>query len=250
MPQNNPRLCAEPITSGSAGIRLSRQAETGMRNPPGFTGSQDPTTGATMTDRVLLTLDDQVISAKYFSYVFDETGDCCGVRVAAENEESAYYVVEGNPTCADYYEIAVADDATYDEKKRAILAATGWTLEEEFDWLETDEQGEVVPGTDTDATITQWLRRPLMEFGGEPYIDFYFSYGSRTSTQYTPGFIILDSLPADEREALQIRESDLGGPASSVPCVSTKASIHELNWALKRNGLPFVFVDAEGSDER
>ena len=41
MPQNNPRLCAEPITSGSAGIRLSRQAETGMRNPPGFTGSHD-----------------------------------------------------------------------------------------------------------------------------------------------------------------------------------------------------------------
>ena len=203
-----------------------------------------------MTNRVLLTLNGEVISAKSFSYVFDETGDCCGVCVVAENEDSEFYVVDGNPTIADYYEIALADDATYDEKKRAILAATGCTCEEEHDWLEMDDQGEVVPGTDTDATITQWLRRPLMESGREPYLDFYFSYGSRTSTQYTPGFLILESLPADEREALQIRESDLGSPASSVPCVSTKAAIHELNWALQRYGLPFVFVDAEGSEER
>jgi hypothetical protein len=219
-----------------------------MRDPP--PGLKDPTTGKIMTNRVLLTLDDQVISAKYFSYVCDEAGDCCGVCVVAENEDSVSYVVEGNPTIADYYGIDVADDATYDEKKEAILAATGWTSEEEFDWLETDGQGNIVPGSDTDATIAQWLRRPLKEFGCEPYTDFYFSYGSRTSTQYTPGFIILDSLPADEREALQIRESDLGGPASSIPCVSTKASKHELNWALKRHGLPFVFVDAEGPEER
>jgi hypothetical protein len=203
-----------------------------------------------MTNRVLLTLDGQVISAKHFSYVCDETGDCCGVCVVAENEDSAYYVVEGSPTVADYYGIDVVDDATYDEKKQAILAATGWTSEEAFDWREIDAQGNIVPGSDTDATITQWLQRPLREFGGEPYMDFYFSYGSRTSTQYTPGFIILDSLPADEREALEIRESDLGDPASSVPCVSTRASIHELNWALKRHGLPFVFVDAEGPEER
>ena len=201
-----------------------------------------------MTNRVLLTLEGQIISAKYFSYVCDEDGDCCGVCVVAENEDSASYVVDGNPTVADYYGIDVADDAPYDDKKQAVLAATGWTSEEEFDWLETDAQGEVVPGTDTDEMITQWLRRPLREFGCEPYIDFYFSYGSRTSTQYTPGFLILDSLSAEEREALQIKESDLGGPASSVPCVSTKASIHELNLALKRHGLPFVFVDDEGSE--
>ena len=203
-----------------------------------------------MTNRVLLTLDDQIISAKHFSYVCDEDGHDCGVCVVAENEDSEFYVFDGNPTVADYYGITLAGDAAYEEKKQAILAATGWTSEEEFDWLETDGQGEVVPGTDTDATITQWLRRPLMESGREPYIDFYFSYGSRTSTQYTPGFLILESLPADEREALQIRESDLGSPASSVPCVSTKASIHELNWAVTRHGLPFVFVDAEGSEER
>jgi hypothetical protein len=196
--------------------------------------------------RVLLTLDNRrVISAKYYSFVND-----CGVSVGCEHESIEYYTVEGNPTIADYYEIHVADDATYEEKKQALLAATGWDFEDEFGWLEVDESGEVIPGTDTDESITNFLRRPLLDFGCEPYIDMYYDFGSRTSTQYTPGFIIWDALNEEEREVLKLRNSDLGGPASSVPCISTLASIDELNEALERHGLPFVFVDDDGSEER
>ncbi len=79
-------------------------------------------------------------------------------------------------------------------------------------------------------------------------MDLYLAHASRVSTQYTPGFVIWGALTPDEREALQMRVSDLGGSASSVPCVSTQASIQEMNMALMRHGLPFVFVD--GSEER
>ena len=195
--------------------------------------------------RVLLTLDRYgVISANHYSFIDDR-----GVSVECEDGSSEFYTVEGNPTIADYYEICIADDATYEEKKQALLAATRWEFEDEFGWLELDEFGEVIPGTDTDESITKFLRRPLLDFGREPYIDMYYGFGSRTSTQYTPGFLIWDALNDEERKELQLRNSDLGGPASSVPCISTKASIDELNEALEHYALPFVFVDEEGSEE-
>ena len=208
-----------------------------------------------MTDRVLLTLENHVIAAKYFSYVFDATGDCSGVCVETENETSECYVLEGNPSFADYYGINLAEDATYEEKRQAILFATGspfdlWASDDEFGWQERDEQGDIVPSPEADEAITRWLWRPLKESGREQDMDFYIAYVSRVSTQYTPGFMIWDALPSHEREALQMRESDLGGPASSVPCVSTQASIQEMNMALMRHNLPFVFVDADGPEER
>ncbi len=87
-----------------------------------------------MTDRALLTLEDHVVAAKYLSYVFDATGDCSGVCVEAENGASEFYVIEGDPTFADYYGIALADDATYDEKRQATLAATGRVSEDSPGW--------------------------------------------------------------------------------------------------------------------
>ncbi len=208
-----------------------------------------------MTNRVLLTLENHAITAKYFSYVIDEIGDCLGVCVEAENETSEFYVIEGNPTFANYYGIDVSKDATYEEKRQAILFATGlsfelWASDDEFGWLERDEQGGIVPSAEADEAITRWLWRPLKESGREQDMDLYIAYARRVSTQYTPGFVIWDAFPPYEREALQIRVSDLGGPASSVPCVSTQASIQEMNMALMRHGLPFLFVDADGPEER
>ena len=46
-----------------------------------------------------------------------------------------------------------------------------------------------------------------------------------------------------------MREGDLGGPASSVPCVACDASLEELNRVIAQKDLPFHFVDDEGSSE-
>ena len=67
-----------------------------------------------MTDRVLLTHENHAITAKYFSYAFDETGECSGVCVEAENGTSQFYVTKGNPSFADYFGIDVAEDAAYE----------------------------------------------------------------------------------------------------------------------------------------
>jgi hypothetical protein len=48
---------------------------------------------------------------------------------------------------------------------------------------------------------------------------------------------------------LGFRERNLGGPASSVPCVSTRASVAELNAVIVAHGLPFLVVDDEGPQE-
>jgi hypothetical protein len=200
--------------------------------------------------RILLTLDHrQVISAKYYFYLYDDSGNCCGVSVQCDDEISESFVVEGNPTFADYYEIQVSDDASYQEKKRAVLEATGWEFEDEFGWLKTDEDGEVIPGTDTNESITAWLRRPLLKSDSEYDRELYYSFGARSSTQYAPGFMLLEQLPKRIAQRLGVREAGLGGPASTVPCVVTSASIDELNMVIEKLGLPFIFVDDEGSEE-
>jgi hypothetical protein len=59
----------------------------------------------------------------------------------------------------------------------------------------------------------------------------------------------MEALTSDEQKALGMRHADLGGPASSVPCVSTTAGIDDLNKMLAAKKLPFVFLDDEGPEE-
>jgi hypothetical protein len=57
------------------------------------------------------------------------------------------------------------------------------------------------------------------------------------------------SLPVEDVKRLGFRERNRGGPASSVPCVSTRASVAELNAVIAAHGLPFLVVDDEGPQE-
>jgi hypothetical protein len=59
----------------------------------------------------------------------------------------------------------------------------------------------------------------------------------------------MDALSIDEQETLGLRDQDMGGPASSVPCVTTTADLEELNDIIGRKKLPFVFVDEEGPED-
>lgn len=78
-------------------------------------------------------------------------------------------------------------------------------------------------------------------------IDRHAHFCDRIATEYTPGFVIWDRLPPHEAERLGFRKSDLGAPASYVPCVSTRASAEELNSVLEHYGLPFTFFDEDGT---
>jgi hypothetical protein len=91
----------------------------------------------------------------------------------------------------------------------------------------------------------------MAESNLDPDEDFELlcTWGEHESTHYAPGFELMRSLPAQDVERLGLVEADLGGPASSVPCVATRASIAELNAAIAAHGLPFLVVDEEGSEE-
>ena len=59
----------------------------------------------------------------------------------------------------------------------------------------------------------------------------------------------MSSLSKEEITRLGMHKGDLGGPASSVPCVVCDASLEELNRVIAQNNLPFIFVDDEGPSE-
>jgi hypothetical protein len=190
--------------------------------------------------RVLLTLDDRVISAKWFSYVWSSHSE--GTRALCEDGSSEFYLDIAHPTHKQFYGVEVSNDAPYADKKQAIREATGWDFDEEFQWLKTDAEGNAIPETDTLQTITDWLN-------AEIDLDKLEYWGQRTMSQYAPGFSFMSALSSSEIEALRLREADLGGPASSVPCVSTSATVEELNRVIAQRGLPFLFVDADGAEE-
>jgi hypothetical protein len=189
--------------------------------------------------RVLLALDRGVIVAADFDYV-DDNG-LNGVIVRCDDGGSESYLVD-SPTMAEYYGLEWPEGASYEEKKQAVMAAAGWDYDEECEWLQVEENGDALPEYETDEVIDAWLDSLISDVD----IDRYLHFGERISTEYTPGFIIWDALTEEHRARLGLRESDLGGPASSVPCISTDASIDELNEALEQHGLPFTFFDEDG----
>lgn len=204
----------------------------------------------TPSPRMLLTLDGGAVAAKYFALLYsDEPGsliDVVGIAAELEDGTNASLVCENlNPTFRDYYGIRVSDDATYEDKKAAIRDATGWADFDEFPWVEIDETGEAIPGTDSDVSISRWLDQPIDD--QELYIDWITR---NVPDRYTPGFDIYRRLQPSEITELGLKCADLGGPASSVPCVSTSATIERLNAVLSRASLPYVFSDDAGSEEK
>jgi len=197
--------------------------------------------GRDNTPKVLLTLEDgRFIAAKRFCWVSND--EMNGIAAQRDDRSDEFFVDKSSPTNVDVYCIEISDKATYAQKKKAVEAATGWKFDEEFPWLETDKNGDAIPETATLERITNWLN-------AEADLYHFESWGGRTASQYAPGFALMSFLTDDEKKALRIRETDLGGPASSVPCVATGASLSELNRIISQKGLPYVFVDADGPEE-
>lgn len=200
--------------------------------------------------RMLLTIDSGAISAKYFTWIYSNEPssliEVVGVAAELEDGADAFMVCENlNPTFRDFYGIRVSDGATYEDKKAALCHAVGWESVEELPWIEIDANGEPILETDTDASISAWLDRPIDDQ------ELLINWITRNvPDQYAPGFEIYKKLQPSELAALGLKRADLGGPANSVPCVLTSATIEQLNAVLARASLPYVFVDDTGAEEK
>jgi hypothetical protein len=190
--------------------------------------------------RVLLTREDSVIVAKKYGEL---GGGVIGIAALCDDGSTTFFAENENPTHREYYGIEVPDDAGYENRKQAVIEAVGWVSPEEFGWVEIDENGDAVPETETDERLTAWLNDP------KSTNDDYWNWGSRTANAYAPGFALMSSLSKEEITRLGMHEGDLGGPASSVPCVYCDASLEELNRVIAQNDLPFIFIDDEGPSE-
>jgi hypothetical protein len=100
------------------------------------------------------------------------------------------YVVEENPTYGQYYGVDVAPGSTYEATRKAVMNATGWSFEEEFQWAETDENGNLIPGTDTEERLLAWLNSHL-----DDDYNLLETWGAREASQYAPGFELMRCLP-------------------------------------------------------
>jgi hypothetical protein len=180
---------------------------------------------------VLLTFEDgDIIVAKRFSFV---SGGRMGGSVLCDDGSRRLVAVNATPTNAEIYGVEVAADANYEEKRIAIEPAIE----------ELGDRGEDVPDLSTLAQINEWLNAE-MEMD-----EFQMQEWGQNVSQYGPGLAIQEALTFDEEKALGLRQQDLGGPMSSVWCVSTTTSIDELNKVLAAKELPFVFIDDEGPEE-
>jgi hypothetical protein len=182
--------------------------------------------------KVLLTLEEgDIIVCKRFGYLGD---NLIGVIAGCDDGSERLFAVDAEPTNAQFYDFKLAADASYEEKLKAIESV----LED------IEDRGGDVPDTSTLELIDAWLnaKKELEE-------DYELEeWGSKVSP-YAPGFAIEEALTAEEAKALGLRQQDMGGPASSVPCVSTTASLDELNRILAAKKLPFVFIDDEGPED-
>jgi hypothetical protein len=174
--------------------------------------------------RVLLTRDDHgAIVCKEYSYL--DGKEFVGTSASCDDGSRVEFKVQAIPSWAEFLEIDIKRYSTLKALRSAVTEAA-------------DERG-IDADIKTMATTKAWLSEPIMD---EWLIDWY----ERTPcTEYAPGFAIFHALSERDRKALQLREGDYGGPASSVPMVYTTVKTEEINRMLQKRKLPYVFVDTD-----
>lgn len=190
---------------------------------------------------VLLGLYQGVIAFDQWIDVENETER--GVAAKCLDGSDRFYVALSSPSYGDCFGIDLSQHASFEELKRATMEAVGWGDEDQFPWCDLDDDDEVLPETDTLERLVAWLKSPL---GSDGWTDWEWSLMERwvvdEATIYAPGLQIYAALSEDERRDLSLSYADLGGPASSVPCVTSMATLDKLNEAMLLKSLPFLFV--------
>lgn len=190
--------------------------------------------------KLMLTLDGNVISAKEFSWV---SGELMGCAALLTDGSKHLFTEVAFPTEAQFYFLDELIHALpFEEKKKMVLEATGLDDRDELPWLKYDDTGNPIDEQIEPDLLKAWLVKTVSD-------DRLEYWGSHTASQYAPGFEIINSLDATDSRSLGLHEVDLGGPASSVPCVAMTASIHEFNQIMQARGLPYVMIDDEGPIE-
>lgn len=187
---------------------------------------------------ILLSLYKGVIA--FDTWVEVDSGDECGVAAKCLDGSDHFFVVAANPTYADCYGIADYEQIPFIALKQAALDACGLDEGDQFPWCEYDDEGNVVPDTDTPERLRNWL-------GSTPgSTDEDFDLMGRwldPTSIYAPGDQIEAALTAEEKSELGVTREWLGSPAYSFLVVRVAAGIERLNEAMTAKQLPYKFVN-------
>ena len=156
------------------------------------------------------------------------------IDLMARCEDGSWQSIsEEIPSYADYHGIEIAIGTPLREIKAQTCAEFGCE-EEDLPWL-TFNAGEILPESDSLEAARVWLNKPI-----DMSQDEYCDYGNRRVSEYAPGFDLAYCASAEEREELSVQEANLGGPASSVPCVIVKDAPELIAAFLERHGLGYI----------
>lgn len=190
---------------------------------------------------VLLALYQGVIAFDQWVEVENETER--GVAAKCQDGSDQFYVAFSDPTYGDCLGVDVSHHPTFESLRAAAMDAGGWGEDDQLPWCDLDDDDEVLPETDTLERLVAWLQSPL---GGDGWTDWEISlmehWAVDEATIYAPGMQIYSALSDAERGELSLSYADLGGSASSVPCVTARASLSMLNNVMLEKQLPFIFV--------
>jgi hypothetical protein len=177
--------------------------------------------------KLMLTLDGNAISAKEFWWV---SGELCGCAALLTDGSERLFTEVAFPTEAQFYFLDESIHALpFEEKRKMVLEVTGLDDRDELPWLKYDDAGNTIDEQIEPDLLEAWLFKTVSD-------DRLENWGSHTASQYAAGFEIINSLDATDSRSLGLHEVDLGGPASSVPCVAITASIDEFNQMMDRFG--------------
>ena len=161
------------------------------------------------------------------------TDDEIGLRARCE-DGSWQSIAEKLPSYADYHGIEFSVGTPLRQIKAQSCAEFGCE-EEELPWLTFGAGSEVLAESDSLEAAKAWLNKPI-----DMSQDQYCDYGNHGVTEYAPGFALANCASAEEREELSVQEVDLGGPASSVPCIVVKDAPELIAAFLERHALDYV----------
>lgn len=190
---------------------------------------------------VLLGLYRGVIAFDQWTEVQTETEQ--GFAAKCQDGSEQFYVALSNPTYADCFGIDIPQNASFESIRSATMEACGWDENDQLPWCDLDDRDENLPNTDNRDRLIAWLQSPV---GSDGWTDWELSlmehWAVDEATIYAPGMQIYAALSDFERRELSLSHADLGGPASSVPCVTAQASLDKLNEAMRARSLSFLFV--------
>jgi hypothetical protein len=190
----------------------------------------------------MLTLDSRAISAKEFSWV---SGGLIGCDALQTDGSRRLFAENEHPTELEFYGLDASVRAlAFADKKQLALKATGLDDQDQLPWLEYDSSGNLIAGQVEADLLDAWFDKTIT---GDD--ERYYTWGSRTASQFAPGFEVMNLLDAKDRNDLGLHEVDLGGPASSVPAVAMTESLEKFNKLMEERSLPYVMVDDEGAVE-